>query len=180
MKTIDEKNDAKREYMVHAKLNHLHFIGAIVVVILTATISWAQQPVHSVQELQSKLKADDELKVIDRNGKTSEGRLVVISASALTLDVRGVHQQFPEATIREIKIRRPHGGKTTLLGAAIGGLVGGAALAAAHPGADSANPFTTSVGVMAGVGIGAGVVALKHLFTKRYQTVFIASGIKKP
>jgi len=115
MKTIDEKNDAKREYMVHAKLNHLHFIGAIVVVILTATISWAQQPVHSVQELQSKLKADDELKVIDRNGKTSEGRLVVISASALTLDVRGVHQQFPEAAIREVKIRRPHGGKPHFL-----------------------------------------------------------------
>ena len=174
MKTIDEKTNAKRE------LKHLHVIGAILLVILTATISWAQQPVHSVQELQSKLKADDELKVIDRNGKTSAGRFVVISGSSLTLDVRGAHQQFPEATIREIKIRRPHGVKTTLLGAAIGGVVGGAAFAAAHPGTDSANPATTSIGVWAGVGVGAGVVALKHLFTKRYQTVFIASGVKRP
>jgi uncharacterized protein YcfJ len=162
--------------MVHLNLKRRHFIGALLLVTLMATFSWAQQPVHSVQELQSKLNTDDELKVIDRNGKTSVGRLVSISGSSLTLIVRGARQEFSETTIREIKQRRPHGVRNVLLGAAIGGVAGGLTSAAAHPGADAANSTTTSVGALIGSGIGAGVVALKHLFTRRYDTVFMASG----
>jgi hypothetical protein len=59
-----------------------------------------------------------------------------------------------------------------LLGAAIGGAAGGVVAAVGHPGSDGTNSGTTSMGVLAGAGVGAGVVALKHLFTKRYVTVF--------
>ena len=95
--------------MVHLDLRHPRFIEALLLVILTATSGWAQQPVHSVQELQSKLKTDDQIKVIDRNGKTSTGRFISISGSSLTLMVGGARQEFSEATLREIKQRRPHG-----------------------------------------------------------------------
>ena len=78
-----------------------------------------EQPVHSLQELQSKLDTDDELKVTDQNKKTSTGRLISISGSSLTLLVKGKPQEFSEATLREIKQRRPHKVKSVLLGAVI-------------------------------------------------------------
>ena len=157
------------------KLKPLHLVGVILLATMTATSGWAQQPTNSMAELQSKIKADDELKIIDRNGKSTTGRFVSMSGSSLTLLVSGTRQDFPEATIREIKQRRPHGSKGIVIGAAIGGVAGGVTFGAAHPGADSGNGGTTAMGVVMGTGIGAGVVALKHLFTKRYDTVFVAS-----
>jgi len=140
-----------------------------------ATSLFAQRP-SDFNQLQTMLKVDDQLKVIDRNNQTTSGRLVRISGSSLTLLVRGNHQEFPEAIIREIKQRRPHGATNVLLGTAIGGATGGVFAAAAHPGSDGTNSATTSLGVLVGAGIGAGAVALKHLFTKRYDTVFTSPG----
>jgi hypothetical protein len=150
-----------------------HFLCVLLLVIVPS--GWAQQPAASVVGLQSKLKPDDELKIIDRKGKATTGRFVSMSGSSVTLMVRGNPQEFSEATIREIKQRRPHGARNMLLGAAIGGVAGGATAGAAHPGADGANGTTTMLGVLAGSGVGAGIVALKHLFTRRYDTVFVAS-----
>jgi hypothetical protein len=160
--------------MAYLRLKPLNLIGVLLLATMTATSGWAQQPAHSVVELQAKFKPDDELKIIDRNGKATTGRFVSISGSSVTLLVRGAPQEFSEATIREIKQRRPHGAKNLVRGAAIGGVAGGVTLAATHAGADSANGGTTARGVLAGAGIGAGVVALKHLFTRRYDTVFVA------
>jgi len=155
---------------------------AVVAGLLSGSIGaplWAQNQ-SDFNQLQTKLKADDQLKVVDRNNKTASGRLVRISGSSLTLLVNGAHQEFSEASIREIKQRRPHGEKNALIGMAIGGLAGGAIAAAAHPGSDSANSPTTTFGVGIGAAIGAAAVGLKHLFTKRYDTVFTARGPSRP
>ena len=160
--------------MTHLKLKPSHFICMLLLVIVGVPSGWAQQPSAFVVELQSKFKPDDELKIIDRKGKATTGRFVSMSGSSLTLMVRGNRQEFSEATIREIKQRRPHGARNIFLGAGIGGVAGGATAGVAHPGADSANGATTTLGVLAGSGIGAGVVALKQLFTRRFDTVFVA------
>jgi hypothetical protein len=160
--------------MTHLNLKPLSFIAVLLFLMGTATPGWAQQPTNSMQELQSRLKADDELKIINRDGKSTTGRFVSMSGSSLTLMVKGVRQDFAEGTIREIKQRRPHGKRNLYLGAAIGGVAGGATLAATHLGSDGTNFETTAKGVMAGAGIGAGIVALKHLFTRRYDKVFVA------
>jgi uncharacterized protein YcfJ len=157
-----------------ANLKPLHFIGALLLATITATSGLAQQATQSWVELQSKFKPDDELKIIDRNGKGTTGRFVSMSGSSLTLLVKETPREFSEPTVREIKQRRPHGSKGIVLGAAIGGVAGGVTFGSAHPGADSGNIGTTAMGVVMGAGIGAGVVALKHLFTRRFDTVFMA------
>jgi uncharacterized protein YcfJ len=162
--------------MTYLRLKRLNLLGVfvLVTVMATATSAWGQQATPTWVELQSKFKPDDELKIIDRNGKGTTGRFVSMSGSSLTLLVKETRREFPEATIREIKQRRPHGKRNLFLGAAIGGAAGGVTIGSAHPGSDGSNFETTAKGVMAGAGIGAGIVALKHLFTRRFDTVFVA------
>ena len=82
-------------------------LSALLLSALLPTLSWAQQPVHSLPELETRVFLGDTIRVIDINGQAIDGRLQGISADSLALVVNGGLRQLPEVNIREIRQRRP-------------------------------------------------------------------------
>ena len=146
-------------------------LSALFVLPLMPVLAWAQEP-DSFGKVESRVRVGDTVRVIDKNGNKSQGRIGSVSATSLSLIVNGAAQNFSETTVREIK-RRRHASLPT--GGALGALIGGAAVGAACHGRCNAGPGDVIAwGTSAAVGAGAGVMTA--LLVTRYETVFMASG----
>ena len=137
----------------------------------------AQEPAHSLQDLQSGLRIEDSVRVVGIDGNRIQGKVESVSGSALKVRVNGVSREFREPQILEIRRKYNDSiGNGLGWGAVIGG-VSGAVL-----GAVISDAFCDGCGNRQGTGavvfgslgavIGAGSGALGDSLRKSYATVY--------
>jgi len=80
-------------------------VAVIVLLILPAPAA-AQEPVKSFDQLNSRLQVGETVWVIDAQGRETNGRIVELHDSSITLD-DPVRKAIPADRVREIRHRRP-------------------------------------------------------------------------
>ena len=144
----------------------------IPLILLTANLALAQEPARSLGALQSKIKIGDDLRVIELNGKKTQGRFDGVSGTSLRLVVNGDHRELPESTLREITMSRPDRvWDGALIGAGIGA-IGGAVIGGTW-GDCGRDAGCKGQFLAAGTGIGAGTGLLLDYLRRKHQTVFV-------
>jgi hypothetical protein len=131
---------------------------------------------RSFADLQSILKTGDEVQITDSSGQTTRGRIAGVSTNSLGLTVDGRQRDLPEATVREVKRRRPDlWWNGTLIGAVIGTVVGAVVKERNCGSTDCGEGGVVDPGFyMFGAGIGAGAGALVDLSIRRFDTLFVS------
>lgn len=139
--------------------------AALAFLLLPALVR-GQEPVKSFDQLNTRLTVGDKIVVTDAQGREHEGRILVISPSALTLHSRGGQQETIASEVVLVQ-ERPH--DSLMNGALIGlacGLALGAVAAADCAGGDCefspAAVFAIAGGLYGGIGaaVGTGIDAL--------------------
>lgn len=155
----------------------LCLLGALGLLALLPRVALAQPPVQSFAELQSTLKPGDEVQITDSSGRTTRGRVVRVSMGSLDLTVNGRQEELLEATIREVRRRRPDLWWNGALIGAVVGTVAGAAVKQRNCGStDCGEGGLVDPGFYVfGAGIGAGAGALIDHSVRRFDTVFVRS-----
>ena len=136
-------------------------ILACVFLAFLLTLSAAQDPVQSFDQLNTRLKVGDTIWVTDAQGREIKGKIRDLSPSALTLegDPAGT---LPADTVRLVTVRmgRPVG-KGALYGLLAGALAG-AVIGATGGGDDGGDGggwyIAIGAGIFGGIGAGAGAV----------------------
>jgi hypothetical protein len=142
---------------------------------LAPTLASAQQPAGSLAELQSRINPGDKIQVIDQNGRKIDGSFEGVSGDSLRLIRRNQPQDFPAATIREVKKRRRDPWWDGFLIGAGAGAVAGIVWTQSECSDDPECAFYTRlvfVPIATGIGMGSG--ALIDFVIRRYDTVFAA------
>jgi hypothetical protein len=160
--------------MFLASPTRLCLFAALGFLTLMPRFALAQPSARSFAELQSILKTGDEVQITDSSGKTIQGRIGNVSTSSLGLTVDGRRQDLLEATVREVKRRRPDlWWNGPLIGAAIGTVVGAVVKQQNCGSTDCGEGGIVDPGFYVfGAGIGAGAGALVDLSIRRFDTVF--------
>jgi hypothetical protein len=146
-------------------------------IVFIPAVARAQEPAHSLQDLQAGLRIDDTVRMVGVDGNRIQGKVESISGSALKVRVNGVSREFREPQILEVRRRYSDSiGNGLGWGAVIGG-VSGAVL-----GAVISDAFCDGCGNQQGTGavvfgalgaaIGAGSGALGDSLKRSYATVY--------
>ena len=142
-------------------------------ILLAANLALAQEPARSLGELPSKIRIGDNLRVIELNGKKTEGRFDGVSATSLRLVVNGDHRELPESTLREINVSRPDRvWDGALVGGGIGA-IGGAVIGGTWLGDCGGDAGCKGKILAAATGVGAGTGALLDYLRQKHETVFV-------
>ena len=72
-------------------------------ILIAASGCAARRPTSSFSDLQRRLKPGNTVYVIDDTGTEIKGKIVTLSAAALTLDVNGIHRPMDQASIRQVQ-----------------------------------------------------------------------------
>lgn len=157
-----------------ANSTRLWLSGALLFLALMPRSALAQTPARSFADLQSILKIGDEVQITDSGGKTSQGTIVNVSTGSLGLTVDGRQRDLSEATIREVKRRRPDLWWNGILIGAVVGTVAGAVVKQRNCGStDCGEGGLVDPGFYVfGAAIGAGAGALVDRSIKRFDTLF--------
>jgi hypothetical protein len=149
--------------------------GLLVAAALLPRSAGAQTATQSFIELQTLLRTGDSVRVTDSSGSTTQGRVVRVSTTSLTLAVDGRHQDLPEGGIQTVTRRRPdRWWNGPLIGAAIGGVVGAVVKARNCGSTDCGEGGLVDPGFYVfGAGIGAAAGALVDHSIRRFETVFV-------
>ena len=149
-------------------------ISVLFLAALLPTLSWAQQPVHSLPELETRVFLGDAVRVIDINEQAIDGRLQRISADSLALVVDGGLRELSEVNIREIRKRSPdRWWNGALIGAGIGVGTGVATAAAVCEGGAECTAWGTALLAPGLAGMGAGIGALIDFAISKFDTVYV-------
>lgn len=127
------------------------------IVSLMAPTALAQQPASREWSSLQSLKADDDLSIKLKDGKTLHGEFYSVNDSELTILRKGKQQVIAKDTIAQIEKaeRKAEKGKYAAIGAGIGAGTGlGIGLAKNSPPVDDGEIYPI-VGTMLGAGIGA-------------------------
>ena len=89
----------------------------------------ARQPARTFVDLQERLHSGNTVYVTDTTGMETKGKVVEVSASALVLDVKGVHQRVDQGSVRHVQRQ----GDSLWNGLLIGVAVGASAMLMADP-----------------------------------------------
>lgn len=89
----------------------------------------ARQPARSFLDLQERLHSGNTVYVTDTTGIETKGKVVEVSASALVLDVKGIHQRMDQGSVRHVQRQ----GDSLWNGMLIGVAVGASAMLIADP-----------------------------------------------
>src|SRR5262245_23499575 len=146
-------------------------------VVFTPSLARAQEPAHTLQDLQSGLHANDNIRLMHIDGTIVQGKLESVSATVLKLKVKGVIREYLAPQI--LTVRKQYNDPIRN-GAAIGALIGGGA--GAVIGAAISDAFCDGCGTaqaggalvfgLLGAGIGAGSGALGDSLKRGYKTVY--------
>jgi len=151
-------------------------LAAVVVILLLPTISPAQEPVKSFDQLSTRLKVGDTVWVTDAQGREIKGKIREFGPSALTLDHGGPETIQAEAVRLITERKGRHAGKGALCGLGAGvafGFVWGAASGSEDcPGASCA---LLGAGIFGGIGAAAGA-AIGAAFPGKEMVVYRAPG----
>jgi hypothetical protein len=151
----------------------------LLLVALAPRLALAQEPAHSLQDLQPRLSIGDTIRVADFEGKTTEGKFDGLTDSSLQLKVEGKTREFPGTSLREIELKYRDPISNGLLAGAIVGVAAGAVFGlsgVAPEGCESSQCRleTTALWGAIGGGIGAASGALVDSKRKGYLKIFSA------
>jgi hypothetical protein len=175
-RAFDRRKSFRRESFA-AIPKILCLFGALGLLALMPRVALAQPPVQSFAELQSILKPNDEVQITDSSGRTTRGRVVRVATGSLNLTVNGRQQELLEATIRDVKRRRPDVWWNGALIGAVAGTVAGAAVKRRNCGStDCGEGGLVDPGFYVfGAAFGAGAGALIDSSVRRFDTLFARS-----
>lgn len=129
---------------------------ALLIPTLADAQTFATPPAHTFEGMASFLQPGDRVTVIDKTGTKVTGKVVVLSASSVTLVVEGQAREFGADTVRQVD--RWH--RQTLKGFAIGFAVGaglGLIAAATDDSPASSGSGGSAGGAMIGFGLMGGL-----------------------
>ena len=160
-----------------ASLKITNCLVLLALIVSTPALAMAQEPAHTLQDLQSSLRVNDTVRVEEFGGNHLQGKVESVSGSALRIRTKGLSRDFRETQILSVRKQYDDSIRNGLLtGAAIGGAAGaiiGAVVSDAF--CDGCGNFQAggalAIGAL-GAGIGAGSGALGDWLTKGYRTVF--------
>jgi hypothetical protein len=149
----------------------------LLILVLAPGAALAQEPAHSLKELESRVHIGDTVRIVDSAGQKTQGKFESISESSLRIRVEGSVREFREPAIREVQreFRDPIG-NGAFKGALIGGgagLAAGVVIAtgeACESGACAMQAVALAGAMGAGIGAASGALvdSLKH----SYATIF--------
>jgi hypothetical protein len=156
-------------------MRHVARIAAALI-LATATAE-AQELAGTFDQLRVLVKRGDTLTVIDQTGQRVSGKVVSLSNSVLDLTVAGTPRQFLSTDVNTIEKRGADSLRNgALIGFAIGGGIGAAAIAALAGTPDgSVGPFVALGFLMYG-GIGAGIGTGFDALIEGRRVIFARSG----
>lgn len=126
--------------------------------ILVAATGEAQELAGTFDQLRVLVKPGDTLTVVDDAGQRVRGKVVSLSNSVLNLTVSGTPRQFLGPDVNSIAKRGADSLKNgALIGLAVGGGIGAAAIAAYAATSDGSVGPLMAVGFLMYGGIGAGI-----------------------
>lgn len=73
--------------------------------VLAPTLASANEPVHSLQELQTGLQINDTVRIVETSGNSFEGKVESLSGTSLKVRIKGVSREFREPQILMIRKR---------------------------------------------------------------------------
>jgi hypothetical protein len=152
-------------------------LALFVLLVFTPALATAQEPAHTLQDLQSDLYANDKVRLMHIDGTSVQGKVDSVSATVLKIRVKGIVREFPSQQILTVRKQYNDPIRNGLaIGAAIGGSAGaviGAIVSDAFcDGCGTAQASGALVFGLLGAGIGAGSGALGDSLRKGYKTVF--------
>jgi len=157
-------------------------MGLLSLLLFAPPLARAQEPAHTLQELQSRIDQGDTVRLDGADSEQIEGTVLSVTSSALKLKVNGVSREFQEPQIREIKAKYSDPiGNGLKWGAIIGGVSGavvGAIISDAFcDGCGNAHGSGALAFGLLGTGIGVGVGGLGDYLKKGYTPVFQAQKV---
>ena len=132
----------------------LAFALAAISLLLAFAVAAAQEPVRSFDQLNTRLKLGDSVRVTDLQGREINGRILDLGPTALTLDRSGAIQADAIGLIAE-HAGRPVG-KGALWGLAAGAVFGAVAVLAS--GEDEGGWYAVAAGYFGAIGAGTGAI----------------------
>jgi len=149
------------------------FSSAIILLLLMPHSGWSEEPAHSFAELKSRVRNGDKVRLVDKHGKESPGRITGISVATLDLMVNGTIWSFPEADVQ--RITHPHHA-SLLKGAIFGALAGGVAFMAICEMKNNSDAGRCTVDPAASFAASAGLGALSGMgvtmMIRRPESIF--------
>lgn len=149
----------------------------LALVVFTPVLGMAQEPAHTLQDLQSHLQINDIVRIEEFGGNHVQGKVEGVSGTALRIRIKGVSHEFHEPELLLVRKRYDDSIRNGVItGAAIGGAAGaiiGAVVSDAFCDGCGNNQGGGALAFGAlGAGIGAGSGALGDWLRKGYTTVF--------
>ena len=148
---------------------------------LAPRLALAQEPAHSLQDLPSRLRTGHTIRIVDTEGKKTEGKLDGLTDSSLQIKVDGEMREFRGTSLREIDLKyRDPVSNGIILGAIIG-VAAGAVFGISGVSPEGCESSKCKLGATAlwgaiGGGIGAATGALGDSMKQGYLRVFSAPG----
>jgi hypothetical protein len=146
------------------------FAVTIVLVFCASASAFAQKPTLSFAELRTVLKPADYVRVVDRSGKETTGKLATLTDASIQISNKSKTLEVARTDIKRIvRIDKD----STLNGALIGGVAGAGAVTVGHLAQEYPCDYLLCVvTIPAGFGIGALVGYIVDLNITHKETVF--------
>ena len=147
-------SSAARQFVTGAPL-------AAVLLVLLPGLAAAQEPVRSFDQLNTRLKVGDTIRVTDAQGREMSGKLRAISASAITLGEGPGRESLGPASAKSRRRGAIESGRFALYGLALGFAAGAVVGAVSSSGCESdciSNEWLAVGGIFGGIGAGTGAI----------------------
>jgi hypothetical protein len=141
------------------------------VALMAGAIAFAPSPASaqstSFDDLAVRLEVGEKLRVEDRSGARTSGRLAGLTADTITLETGEGERRFRRDDVATVAKRGVHSKRGALIGAAVGAALGIPSISGENGDPDA--PVLTGL-------LGAGAGAIVGAFVPRLQTVYRSNG----
>jgi hypothetical protein len=144
-------------------------VALSMVLVLLAPSLGAAQTIQSFQDLALRVNLDDQIRVEDRSGATTAGRLTHLTREDIAILTGAGEKRFAGETVRDIAVRSPSFRKGALIGAGVFAVLGAVATCS-HEGGGTC----IIIGTLGGAPIGAGVGLAMAALIPQMKTVYRA------
>src|SRR3990172_9348314 len=135
-------------------------LASLVALMLLAPSQGSAQVLQSFEDLALRVNLNDQLRVDDRSGVGTIGRLTRLTAEEITLQTAAGEKHFTRETVRQVAVRHQPLRMSVLIGAGAGA-VSGAVAACTGPDREECADAPIMAGAL-GAGLGLAVGALIH------------------
>lgn len=150
-------------------------VALISALVLLAPSLGAAQPLQSFPELPLRVNLDDQLRVEDRSGTRTTGRLTRLTRDEMTIQTDAGEKRFASDAVRVVAVRGHPLRKGALIGAAVFAALGAAA-SCAHEGGGAC----IIIGPLGAAPIGAGVGLAVGAISPQMRVVYRAAEMAGP